>query len=523
MSSKAMASALLSYGADMKIKNILMEIFFSVLPPTIMSDYELIDHRDELVVDLLFQYVKSTMKQRNEYYIVAQSLMLETYPDLKLEKLTPAQISLLADLAVKRVVYRSVKKINSKIYVDPPADVSKFDKTIKKLRFIESLTTENDSSVSRMIRVEDTGKLSFLSAAGTPRKIPSVADHFFFGPSDIKFCRITSGGQWLPIATKSSYQDPVYCLEPYIRVEAKELDDIILCTKEVIGDEDPKKLALLVEELVKMFVLFSTGEKFVPWSGNDSPLSSGSIENIKKMAGKQFVCSVDDLSAYWTNILSKNIYFNTSSSTAGSALLNAVFKSISLGVRCSVDTSSTNQYWSDPPQEDADDMAALREKGFAEKTLYYLEPVNKLAHNLGTVYTHFTSVLASKEQKYEPKKIVTVIEEGKKFNNIHASQVFGEWSAASTTPAHGLITELLRTKEFDALIKSVFVPAMLYNTISLVPNIEIGRDLIPMMRQRGVFKGLDDVLNGVFSSLLSYLTGDFPWGTADCGDLTKLL
>jgi len=520
MSSKALASALLSYGADMKIKNILMEIFFSVLPPTIMSAYELIDHRDELVVDLLFQYVKSTMKQRNEYYIVAQSLMLETYPDLKLEKLTPAQISLLADLAVKRVVYRSVKKINSKIYVDPPADVSKFDKTIKKLRFIESLTTENDSSVSRMIRVENTGKLSFLSAAGTPRKISSVADHFYFDASDVKFCRITSGAQNLPITTKSSYQDPVYCLEPYIRVQVKDYDDIILCTKEMTGDEDPKKLALLIGALTEMVMLFSTGEKFVA-NTTANPFSYYALKNIKKMAGKQFVCSVDDLSAYWTKILGPIMYYNTSNAAKSGPVLDAVFQNISLGVRCSVDTVSNNQYWGDPPEQEWADLQALREKGFAEKTLYYLEPVDKTAHNLGGVYNHFTSVLAFKEQKYEPNKINTVIEEGKKFNNIHASQVFGEWSATSTIPAHGLITELLRTKEFDALIKSVFVPAMLYNTISLVPNIEIGRDLIPMMRQRGVFKGLDDVLNGMFSSLLSYLTGDFPWG--GCGDLTKLL
>lgn len=520
MSSKALASALLSYGADIKVKNILMEIFFSILPPTIMSNYELIDHRDELIVDLLFQYVKSTMKQRNEYYIVAQSLMLETYPDIRLEKLTPTQISLLADLAVKRVVYRSVKKINNKIYVDPPADVSKFDKTIKKLRFIESLTTENDSSISRMIRIEKTGKLSFLNGDGTPRKIPAVANHSMYSESDVRFCRITSGQQTFPVTTKSSYQEPVYCLEPYIRIQTKELDDLILCTKDILTDENQKEVTAVLAALSEMVVLLSTGKKYAAAKAA-TPFGFVSYENIEKMAGKQFVCSVDDLDAYLQKIFSPVVYANWSGADWMHTVWTAVLKGLYLGVRCSVDTSQTTQYWAFPQQQGEDQMETLRNKGFAEKTLYYLEPVNKIDGTLETVYTHFTSVLAFKEQKYEPNKIATVIEDGKAFNKIQASQLFGEWSPDSIIPAHGLITELLRTKEFDALIKSVFVPAMLYNTISLVPNIEIGRDLVPMMRQRGVFKGLDDVLNGVFSSLQSYLTGDFPWG--GCGDLTKLL
>ena len=79
-----------------------------------MNKFQIIDNKDELIVDLFFQYVKAVLKERNEYNIVAQNLTLETYPDLPLTELTPAQISLLADLAIKRVVYRSLEKINEK-------------------------------------------------------------------------------------------------------------------------------------------------------------------------------------------------------------------------------------------------------------------------------------------------------------------------------------------------------------------------------------------------------------------------
>ena len=52
MSSKALASALFGYGADIKVKNIVMEIFFSILPPVYMSNYQIISPTDELIVDL---------------------------------------------------------------------------------------------------------------------------------------------------------------------------------------------------------------------------------------------------------------------------------------------------------------------------------------------------------------------------------------------------------------------------------------------------------------------------------------
>ena len=63
MSSKAVAQALLSYGADLKIKNIVCEMFFSIVPMVYMNKFQIIDNKDELIVDLFFQYVKAVLKE----------------------------------------------------------------------------------------------------------------------------------------------------------------------------------------------------------------------------------------------------------------------------------------------------------------------------------------------------------------------------------------------------------------------------------------------------------------------------
>jgi len=80
VSSKALASALFGYGADIKVKNIVMEIFFSILPPVYMSNYQIISPTDELIVDLFFQYVKQTLVDRGELGDISQALVSETFP-----------------------------------------------------------------------------------------------------------------------------------------------------------------------------------------------------------------------------------------------------------------------------------------------------------------------------------------------------------------------------------------------------------------------------------------------------------
>ena len=501
MSSKAAAAALSSYGADLKIKNVVSEIFFSILPPVYMSEFKLIDATDELVVDMFFHYVKSTLQQRGEYGQVAQNITLETYPDIRLDELNETQISLLADLAVKIVVFRAVDTISNKLYRDSPDVITTIDKDIQKRKFA-------DSFINELLVLENTNKLSFLNhkdltLAGEPyvdldrkqdfRNIPLVYD-------DVKH--------------------PKYCFETYIRLEAKDLEDIMLCTQELTG-LDKKSVRSVIGGLIKMFSLFHDGKEAKVSTGlSDFGFITGNL-NLNALAGKSAVCSVDDLDAYWHNLLvefAKDGSLLHLPADKMAKILNSVFKSITLGVRCSLDRDVG-------PINFINDT--MKEKGFPEKTVFYLKEVKKVAVNgifeATATLPRFTVVLAKKEQQFDPAKIQTVIDEGKKANNIDLNKIFQLTSIPTNANIpESLLIELLKTKEFDALVKSVLVPAMLFNAISIIPNVELARDIIPLMRKSGVFKGLDDVLNEMFSSLNSYLLGDFPW-SSDCADIARLI
>tara|TARA_R110000824_G_scaffold26628_3_gene91322 strand:- start:439 stop:966 length:528 start_codon:yes stop_codon:yes gene_type:complete len=162
----------------------------------------------------------------------------------------------------------------------------------------------------------------------------------------------------------------------------------------------------------------------------------------------------------------------------------------------------------------------VKDAGFPEKTIFYTQ---KYFGSTIKKKPFFTLQLASKEQQFAPEKFLDVIEIAKKFNNVDLKTVYQYNAVPKNVPiVTGLLIELLKTPEFDAIIKSALVPAMLFNTISTIPNVEIGQDLIPIMRQSGVFKGMDEVLNEMFSSLRGYLLGDHPW-LKDCGDLAGLL
>jgi hypothetical protein len=626
MSSKAMATALLSYGADLKIKNIVAEIFFSILPSVYMSDFELIDNKDELIVDMFFQYVKSTLKERNEYQMTAQSLVLETYPDLKLGELTSSQISLLAELAIKRVVFRSLGKINASMYAEDEAskDLSKFDQSMSKKRFLNSI-------VNKILLIEPTNKLSFLNPA--------------------------TGKKWTKesaaIKTGYAYTSPKYCFEGYIRLKAKKLEDIIVCIDDLTG-LDPTLVREIISRLIKMFVVFYNGNEDFNTkkpSRNNGVSSITTDLRLEELNGKTFVCSSNDFDVYMKKIFLKGLEANTifsdaaatiienikkelakkkettkqavaalikankksvklakasvdaqaaavaalknpaanfgSDSASGSgdtdltlaaakaadaadaaaaiaaaafaavasaandakktknildtaeeeletildaeeaaeienkknteklktfsennikSIMNALFDSISMGVRLSVDVYSNN------------DISALaKQKGFIEKTIFYTSNDDPAGPQ-----GHFTVPLAQKEQRFDPSQWSKVVTEVNKFAGADLVDILNLDNTKKVTDMAALLIALLKTKEFDALVKSVLVPAMLFNTMSVIPNIEIARDIIPIMRQSGVFKGMDEVLNEMFSSLSGYLLGDFPW-SRDCSDLAGLL
>ena len=496
MSSKAVAQALLSYGADLKIKNIVCEMFFSIVPMVYMNKFQIIDNKDELIVDLFFQYVKAVLKERNEYNIVAQNLTLETYPDLPLTELTPAQVSLLAELAIKRVVYRSLEKINEKVYRESPPEIANVDPSINKARFSEKLINE-------VLVLEPTNRLSFLDV--DTGKIP---------PTDDKFFRTFQNNDDPLQATKVRY-----AFESYIRLEAKDVSDIILCTDELTSLSAPGVKAV-IGEVLKMFAVFYSGaETFNPdTSGPDLGAIVGGLDIIS-MSGKSAVCSVDDLETYYEKVFLPNLATSVTAALGGlvwvtnkEKILNALFKSITVGTRCVVKMGNTKA------QQDL--SKDVQDAGFPEKNIFYKQ---KYFGSKILKYPFFTLQLASKEQQFAPEKFLDVIEIAKKFNNVDLKTVYQYNAVPNNVPiVTGLLIELLKTPEFDAIIKSALVPAMLFNTISTIPNVEIGQDLIPIMRQSGVFKGMDEVLNEMFSSLRGYLLGDHPW-LKDCGDLAGLL
>ena len=195
--------------------------------------------------------------------------------------------------------------------------------------------------------------------------------------------------------------------------------------------------------------------------------------------------------------------------THGKTIMNALFDSISIGVRLSMDVESNNKI---------SDLA--KKKGFIEKTIFY---TSNDATNNHAEQGHFTVPLAQKEQRLDPADWATAVSKVNKFDWVDLVDILNlDSTAKDIDDIEWLLIALLKTKEFDALVKSVLVPAMLFNAMSVIPNIEIARDIIPIMRQSGVFKGMDEVLNEMFSSLSGYLLGDFPWAR-DCSDLAGLL
>jgi hypothetical protein len=512
VSSKALASALFGYGADIKVKNIVMEIFFSILPPVYMSNYQIISPTDELIVDLFFQYVKQTLVDRGELGDISQALVSETFPDIRFDELTETEIRLLSDVAIKRTVFRAIEKLSARLYnpQSKVAELNNFDKDITKRNFI-------DETVDQFFMMEKTSKLSFLDKNGQIKEWLGWAAN----EKQRKFYRTTKPEAGIPTTTSfgipvvSEYKDPKFCFEPYVRVTAKGTTDIQKCISEL--DISAAQLKALSDEIVKMF--------FVLGDGDANPLLKPTLEaNLPTISLNTFVCSVDDFKNYLNAVLFPNVNANIKdiSIVQFRETLDAFLKSVSLGVRCSVDVVRSAPI---------DSSSTVLDEAFPEKTFFYEEPYALEESNIfstegkivGKTYTHVTYVLSATENPYKASEYTKVVAEGAKFNDIDLNKVF-KLSAYPTdaSVAELLVIDLMKTKDFDAVIKSVFVPAFLFNTINVIPNVEIAKEIIPIMRKNGVFKGIDDGINELFSSLSAYLSGDFPW-LRDCGELARLL
>ena len=558
MSSKAAASALFGLSADIKVKNIVLELVFAALPTVYMSKYKLLDPSDEMIVDILFQYVKSTLKERGEYAKITQGLVLEAFPNIDLASKNRNELVLFGEIAIKRQVYKAIQRIYDRIYLEQNNPATAQDPSMKKVRLLDSLFAPDSSGVKSYFSVAKLDKLGFLNSSGDRKVYKSTSQdkkeyskHFkyFRSPSDAPQADVGFSNEG-----NTRYRGATYCFEPYIRVEAKELEDIILCSKE-LNVQNKAALANFYRQLGAMFNLFAGNKTTIFIAPNDDPFSETNLKDvIPTFAGKSFVCSVADLDRYYNKkllpALQKEPYISEVYNTGN--FLNTCLKSISLGVRLALDLTPPLGALSTPGGATIPNNPALnastdeiktqitttfqinqipdsaKTKGFAEKTVYYVEPIvnfNSKQNSWNSSFIqHFTAVIARSEQKYDPNKIFEVISEGKKWSKIDKNNIYGTYVLATseTVVIESLFAELLKKKEVDALVKSVLTPVLLYNTMSLIPNIEIGKEIIPIFRKSGAFRGIDEGINALISSLENYLSGDFPW-LSNCSDVKELL
>lgn len=508
MSSKALAEALLSYGADLKVKNIVMERFFSILPPLYMSSYRLFDPSDELVVDTLFRYTKQTLIDRGEYELVAQTLFLETYPDLSISDLKEDEISLLAELAIKRTVFRAIQKIYSRIYAPNknnfPTEISNLDQDANKKRFMDAI-------VDKMFVMEKTNKISFLSKTGTLRKYynkPESLAKFYFNP--------TFGAA---PSEPSKYSKPKFCIEPFMQIQAKDASDMVLCTQDITDSGNEPAVIATTNALVKMVYFLATGEQAAIKEAKKIT-DTNFFDNISLIGGKTVVFSADDFESYWTNILTPELTQFVFGTTILKDVQNAIFKSADVGVRCAIDYIPDLSEVGTPVSSNERPAFFQIKSGTYEEGFYQNRPEG---YQILSVDRHYHFVLAQVIKQHKPEKAYELIATTKEFNGINLKSAFSlSTYPMNPTVAETLLVDLFQTNDFDAIIKSVFNSALVFNTSVIAPNLVLANDIIPLMRQRGVFSGLDQALEGMFSSLQSYLLGSFPW-SGDCGDLARLL
>jgi len=513
MSSKALAQALLGYGADIKVKNIVLELFFTALPIVYMSKYKLIDPRDEAILDFFHQYVKSTLRDRNEYGTVALGLVTELFQDVPVNSLSQSEISILAEIAIKRTVYEALERICDKIYLsDVPFEVSNLDNDSAKLSFANSI-------FAKFFGARKTYEVNFLDDKGKlPKYNQSVDD---FKKTTAKYTsRFVRSHNY-----NANYdKDKVFFFEPYIRFEVKSAGDIALCAEQLKGLQEKGSVRKVLNQIISHMYLLLTGEEnfsAVVETSKDGTVTDGL--DLFSIGGKSIVCSPDD----YTNV---NYAFNDQYDyqlyqDSFDDFFNAIFKSINVGVRL-----VTNKYINLEASKAINKN--IKDTGFAEKDIYYQLRINPnfdkffvggIETTRALYFDVFSSTMVSKEQKYSPDKIGTVISEVGKFDDLNFLNLISQTSVPDDASiVEGLMYELVRDARFDSIVKSLLSPALLYNSLVTVPTIEAGKDLIPLMRKRGVFQGLDSAVNDMISSLRGYLLGEHPW-LRDCSDLEELL
>lgn len=570
-SSKTLASAMLGYGADIKVKNIVLEMFFVALPIIYLNKRKIINPEDELVVDYFFSYVKDTLADRGELSEVAASLVISTFPEIKPNELKDEEIKILGDIAIKRVVYQALTKIKNRIYdpepdpgsekpfsleqlidtyfvLEPTSKLSVLDKSSGQVKNYTSQDVFPPPPVDGK-QIEFTVSSFFQQKKGGP-KVENLLYKFDYHSSrERKLFRnqqpqnnsskFVEGVETL-VASEDDYAIPRLCIEPYLKIKTRPGLDVRKSFKEKTKD-NPAMFLFAKAIILNAYELYtSVGNLYLSQTEDDIKESLNKLfaapnfdsfditEPLLNMGSQEFVCSPEDFKA----ILSfkggnKQIdYFNT------------IFESLSVGVRCSIDRSCSSEYFSIyPPKDDYFENLLITspstvEKGFADKSLFYKSPrLRKPAKqanpggNVISVYltNHFTYVVGSAEKEYKFSQYDKALKEIDGFTSVDLKSFFKqEGINATNQSANSLLIDLFKKPEIDALVKSLFTTNNIANLLLLAPHVEISKDVAAIMRKEGVFSGMDEGLNEMISTLKSYLSGDFPWSD-DCEGFLDLL
>ena len=221
MSSKTLASALLSYGADLRVTNMVLEIIFSILPILWSSEYKLLDFKDELVVDLLFQYVRTILVDRDYYGDMMVPLLEEQFRDLDLESLTQTEVSLLCGVALKRLVSQAVHAAG-KVFSPQYDDAGNILQPTSAMSGEPQKNFLNEMMKKYLI-VERGDALSFIKGKFTKSKAE-------LGP-----VRRVTTNKWTSETKKIG---AAIVIEPYVSLTLKSKKDIIECLEELVGEYD---------------------------------------------------------------------------------------------------------------------------------------------------------------------------------------------------------------------------------------------------------------------------------------------
>ena len=508
MSTQSLANAFLGYGADLRTKNIVLEIVFSILPILYQSPYKILDPDDELIIDLMFQYVKQILIGRDQYKDVVLPLLEEQFPDLPMSDLTPTQLNLLAGVALKRLVAQALKDAAKSFYKaspPPPDDSVVIPKTRKN--FLKKVIKDK-------IRLRDDRALSFMRG-------------LFPDQWAVPIPAIRNSPQYLELF-EGTTTDAGIAIEPYISITFKPKADMILCTEDLQGEFTESELNKMLTAANKAYQSLITAHSKVGKTVSVKEWTGSVLNNpsITALGGQKVYFSRENGLENFTDWFLDGIASVVGVGNQGEAaskIFSALAESVSVGLRASVENPLA---WHDKAE------ASSVEGQLNYKTLVYYVKAKQPAMQLGKQVPPavLTISVAEVEQKYDPADyfpLNSAFAESKvnkaaaKFSGSdwNLDRLFDLGGIGSDNPpvdiAESLFVSLMQSDDFDSLTKSLLIPATVFNAVQFIPNAEIGSVMREILRSRGCFSGLDEVLDAYISSSKNYLFGDFPFLT-DC-------